>query len=145
MTDKEKPTIDVDAMRDSWLKALSEGHAEGFSRHFVPDILDELERLASAYRAKSDALAEAERKLAVASRALSAIASSAPCVEAHESFNSPGQPCDQRIAEEAIRAISSPAPCQDCTGPGHPVCHEHPEAKPDPDGVQREAARTRKE
>ena len=34
--------------------------------------------------------------------ALKTIACSAPCKEHHESFNSPGQPCDQRIASEAL-------------------------------------------
>jgi len=34
--------------------------------------------------------------------ALKRIACSAPCCEGHESFNSPGNPCDQFIAREAL-------------------------------------------
>lgn len=125
MTDKEKPTIDVDAMRDSWLKALSEGHAEGFSRHFVPDILDEIERLSCANHPRHCLkecllcrLAEAERKLAVAATALEKIA--AGSCDCFDGGNIDGG-CN-RIADKALSAISSPAP--------------------DPDEVEREAART---
>lgn len=39
-----------------------------------------------------------------AREALEIIARSAPCVDGHESFNSPGQPCDQRIASAALSA-----------------------------------------
>lgn len=34
--------------------------------------------------------------------ALENISRSAPCFVGHQSFNSPGQPCDQRIAEEVL-------------------------------------------
>lgn len=34
--------MDIKQMRDSWLEAVTNGEAEGFSRTFVPEILDEL-------------------------------------------------------------------------------------------------------
>ena len=36
-------------------------------------------------------------------------------------------------------AAQSPKDCQDCTGPGHPVCYEHPAPKPAPSLAGKEA------
>lgn len=36
--------MNIEQMRASWLEAVAHGEADGFSRHFVPDILDELEK-----------------------------------------------------------------------------------------------------
>ncbi len=35
-------SISVDEMKSSWLEAVANGEAEGFSRHWMPDILDTL-------------------------------------------------------------------------------------------------------
>lgn len=56
------------------------------------------------YRELSQAKKEAEEWKEWAERladALNKIATSAPCVKGHESFNTPGQMCDQRIADGA--------------------------------------------
>ncbi len=37
--------IDVKAMRASWLEAVAAGQHGEFARHFVPDMLDEIEQL----------------------------------------------------------------------------------------------------
>ena len=34
--------INVDNMKASWLEAVANGESEGFSRHYMPDILDDL-------------------------------------------------------------------------------------------------------
>lgn len=44
-----------------------------------------------------------EERVAGLATALSVIAKSAPCKNGHESFNSPGQPCDQIIASRALK------------------------------------------
>lgn len=40
-------SIDTEAMAASWIEAVAHGEAEGFSRHFVPDLIDEIRRLSS--------------------------------------------------------------------------------------------------
>ena len=47
-------------------------------------------------------VANLRAQLGEARKALAKIAASAPCCDGHESFNSPGQPCDQRVAEAAL-------------------------------------------
>lgn len=37
--------MDIERMKASWLEAVANGEAEGFSRHFVPDILNEVKLL----------------------------------------------------------------------------------------------------
>ncbi len=66
---------------------------------------DEVVGLKRAMLKDKDRLAVLESKLSVARMALRAIACSAPCVDGHESFNSPGLPCDQRIADKALAEI----------------------------------------
>jgi hypothetical protein len=59
MADKDRRTekpLDVEAMRDSWMIAVAEGHAEGFSRHFVPDILDALSETTALLAKRTEAL-----------------------------------------------------------------------------------------
>ncbi len=41
MTDRDR--LDVEAMKASWLEAVANNHGLDFARHFVPDILAELE------------------------------------------------------------------------------------------------------
>jgi len=55
--------MDIDDMRYSWLEAVSNGEAEGFSRHFVPDILDEVDRLRAHSAKLSEALGEAVKAM----------------------------------------------------------------------------------
>lgn len=55
--------IDTKKMRMSWLKAVANGEAEGFSRHFVPDILDALDE---SRRELTRAVEDLEPKLTTA-------------------------------------------------------------------------------
>jgi|GEM_PF-3769660 len=52
--------------------------------------------------AKAEGYLECLEQVRPLVEALKKIACSAPCKDNHESFNSPGQPCDQRIASEAL-------------------------------------------
>jgi len=51
--------VNINDMRASWLEAVANGEAEGFSRHFVPDILDEVERLSRPSPPPSSEMREA--------------------------------------------------------------------------------------
>ena len=64
------------------------------------------------YDSACDRISELESKLtditlrlAKAKEALNKIRTSAPCKKDHESFNTPGQLCDQRLAEQALKEI----------------------------------------
>lgn len=72
-------------------------------------------------------------------KALKTIASSAPCKKGHESFNTPGQPCDQRIANDALATQKASLSCcghkSDCAVHNEPAypngpCDCNDSAKP---------------
>lgn len=61
--------IDIDDMKASWLEAVANGEAEGFSRCFVPDILEALAasqarvvELEGAFEIEAEKVAKANRE-----------------------------------------------------------------------------------
>lgn len=75
--------------------------SEQRSKSNLPKYLATLDVVASS---REMILSEA---LSIAWEALEKVRTSSPCKEDHESFNTPGQMCDQRLSEDAMRRIES--------------------------------------
>lgn len=70
------------------------------SKNFITSGPSKLDEIAEPMKRQLD---HCRSQCAKMRAALITIARSAPCKDGHESFNSPGQLCDQRIAENALR------------------------------------------